>query len=154
MKKWILLAILVLGIYLCAYAQEKKIAVGFGAEWNMASRHDFAGGAVLNFLYNLPGSSSLGFSFTGSMNFNNIYVLEPAFLARHYYSQEKHSGFFVQFNAGAFIALEEKGITPMIMSGLAAGYRIPLGSSFFIEPYGRAGYPFAFGLGLMAGFCF
>ena len=154
MKKWILLAILVPGIYLCAYAQEKKMSVGLGAEWNMASRHDFAGGAVLNFLYNVPGSSSLGLSFTGSMNFNNIYVLEPAFLVRHYFSQEKHSGFFVQFDMGAFIALEEKGVTPMVKSGLAAGCRIPLGSTFYVEPYGRAGYPFAFGLGLMAGFCF
>jgi len=154
MKKWILLAILVPGIYLNAFAQEKKLSIGAGAEWNMASRHDFAGGAVLNFLYNLPGATSLGLSFTGSMNFNNIYVLEPAFLVRQYFLQDNHSGFFIQYNMGAFIALEEKGITPMVMTGLAGGYRIPLGSSFYIEPYGRAGYPFAFGLGLMLGICF
>jgi hypothetical protein len=154
MKKWLLLAILVPGIYLCAFAQEKKISIGAGAEWNMASRHDFAGGAVLNFLYNLPGATALGLSFTGSMNFNNIYVLEPAFIVRQYFLQDSHSGLFIQFNTGAFIALEKKGITPMVMSGLAAGYRIPLGSSFYVEPYGRAGYPFAFGLGLMAGICF
>jgi hypothetical protein len=154
MKKWILLVVLVPGIYLCAFAQEKKMSIGVGAEWNMASRHDFAGGAVLNFLYNLPGAASLGVSFTGSMNFNNIYVLEPAFLVRKYFLQDIHSGFFVQFNTGAFIALEEKGITPMVMSGLAVGYRVQLGSSFYIEPYGRAGYPFAFGLGVMAGICF
>jgi hypothetical protein len=154
MKKWILLAVLVPGIYICAFAQEKKMSVGLGAEWNMDSRYDFAGGAVLNFLYNLPGASALGLSFTGSMNFNNIYVLEPALLVRKYFSQDIYSGFFIQFNAGAFIALEEKGITPMVMSGLAVGYRIPLGSSFYIEPYGRAGYPFAFGLGAMAGIRF
>ena len=154
MKKWILLVLFFSGIYLCAHAQEKKMSVGLGAEWNMASRHNFSGGAALNFLYNLPGSSALGLSFTGSMNFNNIYVLEPTFLVRHYFSQDKHSGFFMQFDAGAFIAFEEKGITPMIKSGLACGYRIPLGSFFYIEPYGRAGYPFAFGLGAMAGICF
>jgi hypothetical protein len=153
MKKWLLLAVLIPGIYLCGYAQEKKMSVGLGAEWNMASRHDFAGGAVLNFLYNLPGASALGLSFTGSMNFNNIYVLEPAFLVRQYFLQDKHSGLFIQFEAGAFISFEEKGVTPMIKSGLAAGYRLPLGSSFYIEPYGRAGYPFAFGLGAMAGIC-
>ena len=154
MKKWILLAILIQGIYICAFAQEKKMSIGAGAEWNMASRHDFAGGAVLNFIYNLPGSSALGLSFTGSMNFNNIYVLEPAFLVRQYFSQDIHSGFFIQFDAGAFIAFEKKGITPMIKSGLAGGYRFLLGSSFYVEPYGRAGYPFAFGLGVMAGICF
>jgi len=149
-----LLVLFFSGIYLCVYAQEKKMSVGLGAEWNMASRHDFAGGAVLNFLYNLPGSSALGLSFTGSMNFNNIYVMEPAFLVRQYFFQDKHSGFFLQFDIGAFIAYEEEGITPMIMSGLAAGYRIPLGSFFYIEPCGRAGYPFAFGLGAMMGIRF
>jgi len=154
MKKWMLLGLFLSGICLCAFAQEKKISTGLGAEWNMASRHDFAGGAVLNFLYNLPGSTSLGLSFTASMNFNNIYVLEPAFLARQYFLQDKHSGFFVQFDVGAFIAFEEKGTTPMIKSGLGSGYRLPLGSFFYIEPYGRAGYPFAFGLGAMAGICF
>jgi len=154
MKKWIILAILVPGICLYAFAQEKKISIGVGAEWNMASRHDFAGGAALTFIYNLPGSTALGLSFTGSMNFNKIYVLEPAFLVRNYFSQDLYSGFFFQFDAGAFIAFEETGITPMIKSGLAVGYRIPLGPSFYIEPYGRAGYPFAFGLGAMAGICF
>jgi hypothetical protein len=154
MKKWILLAILVPGIYLCAFTQEKKMSAGMGTEWNMASRHDFAAGTVLNFLYNLPGSTSLGLSFTGSMNFNKIYVLEPAFLVRHYFLQDNHSGFFVQFDAGAFIAFEEKGITPMIKSGLGGGYRLILKKLFYIEPYGRLGYPFAFGLGAMAGICF
>jgi hypothetical protein len=154
MKKCILLAVLIPGIYLCAFAQEKKMSAGLGAEWNMASRYDFAGGAVLNFLYNLPGASAVGLSFTGSMNFNNIYVLEPALFVRKYFSQDIHSGFFIQYNGGAFIALEEKGITPMVMTGLAIGYRIPLGASFYVEPYGRAGYPFAFGLGAMAGICF
>jgi len=154
MKKWILLAVLVPGIYLCAFAQEKKMSIGIGTEWNMASRYDFAGGAVVNFLFNLPWTSALGFSFTGSMNFNGIYVLEPAFLVRKYFSQDKHSGLFFQFNAGAFIAFEKKGMTSMLMAGLATGYRIPLGRSFYVEPYGRLGYPFAFGLGAMAGICF
>jgi len=154
MKKWALLAVLLAGIYLCAFAQEKKMSIGAGTEWNMASRHNFAGGAVLNFLYNLPGSTSLGLSFTASMNFNGIYVLEPAFLARQYFLQGGHSGLFVQFNTGAFIAFEEENITPMIMGGLSAGYRVQLGSSFYVEPCGRLGYPFAFGLGAIAGICF
>ena len=154
MKKWMLPVLFFLGVCLCAYAQDKKTSIGIGAEWNMDSRHDFAGGAALNFLYNLPGSSALGLSFTGSMNFNNIYVMEPAFLVRQYFLQDKHSGFFLQFDIGAFIAFEEEGLTPMIMSGLAAGYRIPLGSFFYIEPCGRLGYPFAFGLGAMAGIRF
>jgi len=154
MKKWMLLVLFFSGVCLCVHAQEKKTSIGLGAEWNMASRHDFAGGAVMNLFFNLPGSTALGFSFTGSSNFNKIYVMEPAFLVRQYSLQDKHSGFFIQFDIGAFIAFEEKGITPMIKSGLAGGYRIPLGSFFYFEPYGRAGYPFAFGLGAMTGISF
>ena len=154
MKKWIFLVIIFSELYLCAFAQEKTMAIGLGAEWNMASRHNFAGGTAVNFTYNLPKSTALGLSLTGSMNFNKIYVLEPAFLVRHYFSQDIYSGFFVQFDIGAFIAMEEKGTTPMLMSGIAGGYRIPLKSSFYIEPYGRLGYPFAFGLGVMTGIRF
>ena len=151
MKKCMILVLLVGGLHLRAFAQEENMSVGLGAEWNMASRHNFAGGAAVNFICDLPGSSALGLSFTGSMNFNHIYVLEPAFLIRHYFSEDTHGGFFVQFNAGAFIAVEDKEVTPMIMSGLGGGYRLPLGSSFYAEPYGRLGYPFAFGLGVLAG---
>jgi len=37
------------------------------------------------------------------------------------------------------------------MGGLRAGYRLPLGDMFFIEPFGRVGYPFMFGIGALAG---
>jgi len=154
MKNWAMLVILVLGLYLCAFAQEKKISVGLGAEWNMNSPSFFAVGAPLNLIFNLPGSTALGLSFTGSMNFAGIYVLEPAFLIRRYFSRDIHSGFFLQFDVGASIVMEETGITPMINSGLGVGYRLPLGSAFYVEPYGRLGYPFAFGLGAMAGIRF
>jgi hypothetical protein len=34
---------------------------------------------------------------------------------------------------------------------LRGGYRMPVGSLWYIEPYGRGGYPFVFGIGVMAG---
>jgi hypothetical protein len=161
MKKNIVFLALITGLCLCAFAQEqkeKKFDIGLGAEWNMDSRYDFAGGAALDVIYNLPGSSALGLACTASYNFKDtgspIYVFEPAFLVRHYFFSGMYSGLFLQFDLGAFISLEEKGITPMIMSGLSAGFRLPLGSFFYIEPYGRLGYPFAFGLGAMAGISF
>ena len=159
MKKHLFL-VLILTVCSVSFAQETKMSAGLGLEWNMASRHNFAGGTVLNFIYNLPGSSALGLSVTGSMNFNHIYVFEPAFHVRHYFFQGllpgsfPHAGFFLQFGIGTFVALEDQGTTTMIMSGLAGGFRLPLGTSLFVEPFGRLGYPFAFGLGAMGGIRF
>ena len=152
MKKVILILFLICSF--TVFAQEKKMSAGVGLEWNMASRHNFAGGTAVNFIFNLPKSTALGLSATGSMNFNNIYVIEPGLLVRHYFFRDSYSGFFVQLDIGAFIALEEEGTTSMIMSGIRGGFRLPLGSLFYVEPYGRIGYPFAFGLGAMAGLCF
>jgi hypothetical protein len=153
MKKNIVLLALIMGLCLAAFAQEKKLEFGLGAEWNMDSREDFSGGAVANIIYNLPGLTSLGLSFTGSYNFNGIYVLEPGFLIRHYFSRG-YTGFFVQFDGGLFIAMEDRGTTRMIMAGLRGGYRWQVDSHFYIEPYGRLGYPFAFGIGAMTGIRF
>ena len=59
MKKTLLLTMLVLPLGMGVFAQEKKAAFGLGPEWNMNSRENFAGGAVLGFDYNLPHSFAL-----------------------------------------------------------------------------------------------
>jgi hypothetical protein len=64
--------------------------------------------------------------------------------------EQEHRNFFVQADIGAYLFLEEGEVTPMFNGGLRVGYRIPLGS-FYIEPYGRGGYPYIFGIGLAAG---
>ena len=69
------------------------------------------------------------------------------------YLQESQKGLFVQFDIGPFVILENGDVTPMLELGLRSGYRIPLGT-FYIEPYGRLGYPFAFGIGVLAGIYF
>jgi len=42
----------------------------------------------------------------------------------------------------------------MFLGGLRGGYRFTLASHFYVEPYGRIGYPFAFGIGALAGLMF
>ena len=154
MKK-LLAVVLFLASGFCILAQEKtndSLAIGLGLEWNMDSRHNFAGGAAFGVNYNLPGHFAVGLSFTGSNNFTGIIVLEPIVQLRCYL--EEKTGYFIQFEAGTFIILEDGEVTPMPEFGLRLGYRQPLGHVLFIEPYGRIGYPFAFGLGLMAGIRF
>jgi len=131
----------------------KKFAVGLGPEWNMVSRNYFAGGASLSFDYNLFRSFAAGVSLTASSNFSVFTALEPAAMFRWYFWGKNHTGFFAQTDVGAFLYMEDGHTQPMFLGGLRAGYRLPLGT-FYIEPYGRGGYPFAFGIGVTAGMSF
>jgi len=155
MKRTILLTSMILSFCVSAFAQdEKKMAFGLGPEFNMNSRENFAGGAALSFDFNIASSFAAGLTVTGSSNFSGIAVIEPAALFRWYFLGKGHTGFFAQADAGAYLVLEEGELTPLFLGGLRAGFRLPLGSSFYIEPYGRGGYPFVFGIGLLAGLRF
>ena len=133
------------------FAQEKRAAVGAGVEWNMNSREHFAGGAALGFNYSLPYAFAAGLSVSGSTNFFGIAVVETSALLRRYFPGTRHDGFFAQADAGLFLVLEDGEAIPMFLGGLRAGYRLPLGSSWYIEPYSRFGYPFVFGIGVSGG---
>jgi len=119
----------------------------------MNSRYNFAGGAVLGFDINLPHSLALGLTVTYSNNFSGISVIEPAALFR-WYILGSSAGLFLQADAGAYLVLEDGELIPLFMGGLRGGFRLLLGESFFIEPYGRVGYPFVFGIGVIAGIRF
>jgi len=170
-----LFAFLILGRGLFAFAQEevacgelaqeertqgerneKKFAVSLGLEWDMNSRKNFAGGLALGFDYNLPVAIpfAVGMTVTVSSNFTGIVVIEPAALFRWYFLGKRHSGFFAQADAGAYLVIEDEELSPLFLGGLRGGFRLPLGTMFYIEPYGRVGYPFMFGIGVMAGIRF
>jgi hypothetical protein len=120
----------------------------------MNSRENFAAGAVINFDYNIGSSFAVGVVATASSNFSGITVIEPAAFFRWYFLSKENSGWFAQADAGAYLILEDDDFTPMFLGGLRAGLRLPLGEKFFIEPFGRIGYPFAFGAGALAGIKF
>jgi len=134
--------------------RDNRAAIGIGPEWNMDSRSNFAMGGVFGFDVNLPKSLALGFTVTGSNNFDEITVLEPAALFRWYFLNSGHTGFFIQADLGAFLIFEGGDVTPLFLGGLRGGYRFVLAPRFYVEPYGRIGYPFAFGIGAIAGLTF
>jgi len=157
MKRKILLVIVILGFGLCAFAQEEeKTAVGLGLEWNMNSIKNFAAGAVLGYDYNLPAAVpfAMGVTVTASTNFFGAIAIEPAAMFRWYFLEKGHSGFFAQVDLGTFLFFDDGDFTPYFLGGLRGGYRLPFGSKFYVEPYGRLGYPFAFGIGALAGIMF
>jgi hypothetical protein len=155
------LAILALGLPAMAQdgesfsapVREKKMSIHLGPEWNMNSR-DWYGGAVgLGFLVNLPYFLAVGVNASASYNFGEITVIEAQASLRGYPLAKGHEGFFVQADIGVHLILEkdEKMHVMADATVLRTGLRIPLGASFFVEPYGRVGYPFVFGLGITAG---
>jgi len=152
-KKVILLSALILALSASLYAKEKKAAIGIGLEWNMNARENFAGGAVFSFDYNLPRAFALGVNVTASSNFSGITVIEPAAFLRWYFLGG-YNGFFIQADLGVYLILEDEDLTPMFLGGFRGGFRFPLGNSFYVEPFGRIGYPFAFGIGALAGIKF
>ena len=158
MKK-ILLALALLACSTFLIAQQKtggkgSVNAGLGPEFNMDSRHNFAGGAAFSFDYGLTNDYALGFTVTGSSNFINFNTIEPLILFRRYMQDKEGSRLFLQLDAGVFIIFEDGDVIPMADAGLRGGVRIPFGPHFYLEPYGRLGYPFAFGIGAMAGIGF
>ena len=130
-----------------------NFAIGFGPEINMNSPKNFAGGLSFNFDYNLPVLPfALGFNVTGSNNFSGIHVLEFSGLFRWYFLSASFKGLFAQVNAG-YNYTDIVGAPIAFISEIRGGYHIPL-NNFYIEPYGRAGYPAVWGVGFACGMRF
>ena len=90
----------------------------------------------------------------------DLTILEINFQLRWYFMGRTTNGPFIQFGCGpVFIAqgtnpFDTTANTASISAALYIGWRIPLGSRFFLEPNIRAGYPFFAGASLSAGLNF
>jgi hypothetical protein len=117
----------------------------------MNSHNYFAGGVDLSFDYNLSRLFAVGLSVNASSNFDVFTALESAAMFRWYFFRKNMLNFFAQADAGVFIYFEDDQPKPMFLGGARAGLRLPLGRIWYVEPYARGGYPFAFGVGVNAG---
>jgi len=155
MNSKIILALLIFTVSLSSFTQESpRMAVSVGAEGNMNSRENFAAGAVLNLDVNFASSFAIGFNITGSSSFSDFFVIEHISFIRWYFLGNNYTGWFAQADIGTYIFFEDERATPLILGGLRGGMRLPLGTKFFIEPYGRFGHPFVFGIGILTGVLF
>jgi len=103
MKGFVLFVLIFITFYFSIFAESNNdISIGLGAEFNMNSRENFAGGAVLCFNYNLKPSFAVGINATASSNFAGIYVIEPAALFKWYILSKDFSGLFIQADAGVY----------------------------------------------------
>ena len=157
-----LIVVMLLVCGLSAFAQGvtrnkyNKISIAIGPEFNKNSRENFAGGAVLNFGFKVGSYFAFGINATASYDFQNTFVIEPGAFLRWYFSswyslKRDFTGWFLQGDGGASIIIEDGETIPLFKGGGRIGYSFPIGRVFFLETYLRGGYPFMFGVGVLAG---
>jgi hypothetical protein len=122
----------------------------FYGRYNMA----YGGGLALGYGTGI----SFGIKLVVMFGMESFLSTEVQFFLRCYFFGVKAStGPFIQINAGPVFFSESKPEFSgygSISAGLTAGWRIPLGKHFFIEPFVRGGYPYLTGGGLSGGLRF
>jgi hypothetical protein len=78
-------------------------------------------------------------------------VIEPEAFFRWYFLPPRMGKIFLQGDLGASFIFADSRLYQKVLGGISSGIRIPL-KKFFIEPYGRIGYPFMFGVGISGGY--
>jgi hypothetical protein len=150
MKKIGLLCALLFCAAAGSSAQEaKSFTLGLGVEGNMNTRSGMAAGGSLSAFFGLNRLFSLGVRAVYSHNFDLIMVAEPEALFRWYILPLGRTVLFFQGDLGSSLIFEEGELFPVIMGGLTAGIRFPLGP-LYLEPSVRGGYPFIWGAGITA----
>ncbi|AEF83703.1 conserved hypothetical protein [Treponema primitia ZAS-2] len=133
-----------------------KVSIWAGLEWNMNARTLFSLGGILGANYAIKSSFAAGIKNGFSYNFNEIVVLEPEGFFRWYFLQGEAGSIFLQGDLGASFIFADSRLYMLPLGGISGGIRIYLKNSenFFLEPYGRLGYPFVFGIGITGGYSF
>lgn len=129
------------------------VFAGFGLDCNANTREGVALGGNLSGGVELDNQFSLGLKMALSSNMDTVTTLEPAVFFR-YYLPLKLSGLFAQAELGTAIYMEDNKSYPAFLAGLAFGWRYNVGKNWYIEPSIRGGYPFAWGVGFLAGMRF
>jgi len=158
-KKYTILILIIFLVGQTVFAQSNNslISVGIGPEFNMNAPENFAGGLAMSIDYLLPIYAinlAVGLGVTYSDDFQESYALETGAFVRWYFLDRILPGLFAQLDLGVVLIPDTFVEDILFGAGLRAGIRIPLSNSIYIEPYGRMGYPFAWGIGVLGGFRF
>jgi hypothetical protein len=131
-----------------------RFSIGAGAEVNKNTVTDIAIGGVLTNDFAINSRFSTATKLAFSYNLEAVGTMEAEFGVRFYFLSWNSSGPFVQGHGGASFIFwrndihDEMFIEPIY--GGTLGWRFHFGS-VYVEPYGRGGYPFLWGGGLIVG---
>ena len=155
MKKTLLLFIVLIMVTHMAMAQIKgKFAVGAGFQGNINTIYGLAISGAIGMDYGLTDVLAIGTRVALSYNFGNITTVEPEIFIRGYFKRTGIVDIFFQSDIGASLIFEDRDFYPVILGGQMIGMRFSLDKHWWAEPFLRFGYPFAAGIGVMAGYRF
>jgi hypothetical protein len=131
-----------------------RFSIGWGAEGNKNTREKTAIAGVLTNDFAINTRISIGTRLGFSYNFAGLGTLEAGIMFRVYFLSWNSSGPFAQADGGlSHIFWRDDTHDDMFtewLYGGTLGWRFRLGPVYF-EPYGRGGYPFMWGGGLVMG---
>jgi hypothetical protein len=131
-----------------------RFSLGWGIEGNKNTEENAAIAGVLTNDFALNSRLTIGTRLGFSYNFADLGTLEAGIMFRVYFLSRNSSGPFIQADGGlSHIFRRDDAHDDMFtefLYGGTLGWRFRLGSVYF-EPYGRGGYPFIWGGGLVMG---
>jgi len=140
--------------------------LGFGPEINANTRSNFSVGGYFTGGFELLDTFAIGFKFYFSDNLDTVQTFEPAVLIRYMPFNGTLKGLFAEMIIGSASYYEDNKNCRNCQhgSGQHRGYPAPLGGigvgwrftfdRFYVEPTGRFGHPFTWGVGVTAGLLF
>jgi len=126
------------------------VFIGFSAEANGNTREGTAAGGGWTIGFDLNQYAGIGIKTVFSHDLDSMITMEQCALLRFYLPINKH-GLFIQAEAGGSILFEDEKSDFVFIGGIATGWRFKIGKNWYIEPFGRGGYPFVWGAGLVTG---
>jgi hypothetical protein len=131
-----------------------RFSIGWGVEGNNNTEKNAAIAGVLTNDFALNTHFSIGTRLGFSHNLADLGTLEAGIMFRVYFLSRNSSGPFIQADGGLSYIFRRDDthddMTAKFLCGGTLGWRFRLGS-FYFEPYGRGGYPFIWGGGLVMG---
>jgi hypothetical protein len=130
-----------------------RFSMGWGAEGNKNTPGNAAIAGVFTNDFALNTHISIGSRLGFSYDLSDAGTLEAGIMFRVYFLSWNSSGPFIQADGGLSYVFQHDGddMDREFLYGGTLGWRFRLGSVYF-EPYGRGGFPFIWGGGLVIGF--
>ena len=124
--------------------------LGIGPEINAHTRTGFSAGGYITGGFEILNRFAFGFKLYISHNLDTVLTFEPAVIIRYMPFDGRLENLFFEANVGSASYYEHGKAYPAPLGSIGMGWRFKF-NRYFVEPTGRFGHPFTWGLGVTAG---